>query len=581
MGVICWPDMPLAAQPSFRNAGRSIVLSVFAALAAAIPSPSAESPKLVEILSSELDRNFQAMKEKGDPKPYFVAYAVTENQVTSIEATSGLLAANDSRHSRNLDVTVRVGSPKLDNYHRSQRDIAHFTLGSAISLDDNPNALKRRLWLDTDAVYRAASQRLTNMKSDTQVKVDAIDPSDDFSTAPASVAFRPVAEFKVNEKQWADRLRTWSKKLSQSSEILSSHVTFLAQREVKTFVNTEGTKIQHGRTYARIVIVARSKAFDGMDLATSDTIEAEEPGRLPDTKAVDARVDKVMADLRGLLKAPEVDPFVGPAILSGRASGVFFHEIFGHRIEGHRQKDESEGQTFTKRVDKEVLPNFLSVYFDPTLKNYANEDLYGWYDYDDEGIKARRVSVVEQGILKTFLLSRSPIAGFPESNGHGRRQAGAEIVARQSNLVVDSAKKVPTPELRQMLIAEIKRQGKPYGLYFESVTGGYTTTRSQGLQAFTVIPLVVYRVYPDGRPDELVRGADIVGTPLASFAKILATSDKIEVFNGYCGAESGSIPVSASSPALLVSEIEVQRKNRSQERPPLLPRPNPQAGGAE
>jgi len=573
--------MPLAAQPSFRNAGRSIVLSVFAALAAAIPSPSAESPKLVEILSSELDRNFQAMKEKGDPKPYFVAYAVTENQVTSIEATSGLLAANDSRHSRNLDVTVRVGSPKLDNYHRSQRDIAHFTLGSAISLDDNPNALKRRLWLDTDAVYRAASQRLTNMKSDTQVKVDAIDPSDDFSTAPASVAFRPVAEFKVNEKQWADRLRTWSKKLSQSSEILSSHVTFLAQREVKTFVNTEGTKIQHGRTYARIVIVARSKAFDGMDLATSDTIEAEEPGRLPDTKAVDARVDKVMADLRGLLKAPEVDPFVGPAILSGRASGVFFHEIFGHRIEGHRQKDESEGQTFTKRVDKEVLPNFLSVYFDPTLKNYANEDLYGWYDYDDEGIKARRVSVVEQGILKTFLLSRSPIAGFPESNGHGRRQAGAEIVARQSNLVVDSAKKVPTPELRQMLIAEIKRQGKPYGLYFESVTGGYTTTRSQGLQAFTVIPLVVYRVYPDGRPDELVRGADIVGTPLASFAKILATSDKIEVFNGYCGAESGSIPVSASSPALLVSEIEVQRKNRSQERPPLLPRPNPQAGGAE
>jgi predicted Zn-dependent protease len=260
---------------------------------------------------------------------------------------------------------------------------------------------------------------------------------------------------------------------------------------------------------------------------------------------------------------------------------VFFHEIFGHRIEGHRQKDESEGQTFTKRVNKDVLPDFLSVYFDPTLKRYADEDLYGWYDYDDEGVKARRVSVVEKGILKTFLLSRSPIAGFPESNGHGRRQAGAEIVARQSNLVVDSTKKVPQADLRKLLVEEIKRQGKPYGLYFESVTGGYTTTRSQGLQAFTVIPLVVYRVYPDGRPDELVRGADIVGTPLASFAKIVATSDKLEVFNGYCGAESGSVPVSASSPALLVSEIEVQRKNRSQERPPLLPRPTAQTGGAE
>jgi predicted Zn-dependent protease len=422
---------------------------------------------------------------------------------------------------------------------------------------------------------------LTNIKADTQVKVTAVDQSDDFSAAPAAVEFRKVASYKVNEKQISERLRAWSKRLSMSPEILNSAVSFQSQREVKTFVNTDGTRLQHGRTFARIVISARAKAFDGMDLATSDTIEADDPTRLPDSKEVEARVDKVIADLKGLLKAPEVDPFVGPAILSGKASGVFFHEIFGHRIEGHRQKDESEGQTFTKRVNKDVLPDFLSVYFDPTLKRYADEDLYGWYDYDDEGVKARRVSVVEKGILKTFLLSRSPIAGFPESNGHGRRQAGAEIVARQSNLVVDSTKKVPQADLRKLLVEEIKRQGKPYGLYFESVTGGYTTTRSQGLQAFTVIPLVVYRVYPDGRPDELVRGADIVGTPLASFAKIVATSDKLEVFNGYCGAESGSVPVSASSPALLVSEIEVQRKNRSQERPPLLPRPTAQTGGAE
>ncbi|HEU0119796.1 MAG TPA: metallopeptidase TldD-related protein [Bryobacteraceae bacterium] len=569
--------MPRVAQLLLRRVRKSVSIVVLAAGAVS----AAETPKLVDILSSELDRNFRTLQEKGDPKPYFAAYAVTDNQLISLESTSGLLAGKDSRHIRSLDVTVRVGTPKLDNYHRQPRDIAHFTLGSVVSLDDNPNALKRRLWLDTDAVYRSAAQRLTNIKTDTQVKVDAQDQSDDFSTAEPSVAFRAVPEIKVNEKQWADRLRNWSRKLSSAPEILNSTVSFQAQREVKTFVNTDGTRLQHGRTFARIIISARSKAFDGMDLATSDTIEADEPGRLPDPKVVDARIDKVMADLRGLLRAPEVDPFVGPAILSGRASGVFFHEIFGHRIEGHRQKDESEGQTFTKRVNKEVLPDFLSVFFDPTLHHYANEDLYGWYDYDDEGVKARRVSVVESGILKTFLLSRSPIAGFPTSNGHGRRQAGAEIVARQSNLVVESSRKVPQPELRKMLIEEIKRQGKPYGLYFESVTGGYTTTRSVGLQAFTVIPLVVYRIYPDGRPDELVRGADIVGTPLASFAKILATSDKLEVFNGYCGAESGSVPVSASSPAILVSEIEVQRKNRSQDRPPLLPRPMPQSGGAE
>jgi predicted Zn-dependent protease len=538
-----------------------------------IPLGAAGPPRIVEILAGELNRNFETLKEKGDPKPYFLAYALTDMETATIEATSGLLASNSHRRSRTLDVTVRVGSPALDNYHRLPRDFPQFSLGNAVSLDDNADAIRRRLWLDTESVYRAASQRLTNIKTNTQIKVDAADTSGDFSPVEPSVAYLPVPELKYDAKKWSDRLRKWSAKLGERQEILNSNITFQAQREIKNFVNTEGTRLQHGRTYARIVISASTKAYDGMDLFTAETIEADEPGRLPDTDKVDAAVDKVIRDLAGLLKAPEVDPFVGPAILSGRASGVFFHEIFGHRIEGHRQKDESEGQTFTKRVNQAVLPPFLSVYFDPTLKQFAGEDLYGWYDYDDEGVKSRRVSVVENGVLQTFLLSRSPIANFPVSNGHGRRQAGAEIVARQSNLVVDSSRKVKHDELRKMLIEEIKRQGKPYGLYFESVTGGYTTTRSVGLQAFTVIPLVVYRVYPDGRPDEMVRGADIVGTPLASFAKILATSEKLEVFNGYCGAESGSVPVSASSPALLVSEIEIQRKNRSQDRPPLLPRP--------
>jgi predicted Zn-dependent protease len=189
------------------------------------------------------------------------------------------------------------------------------------------------------------------------------------------------------------------------------------------------------------------------------------------------------------------------------------------------------------------------------------------------------VRAVENGILKTFLMSRSPIQGFNHSNGHGRRQTGAEIVSRQSNLIVESSKQVPESKLRELLIAEVKRQNKPYGLYFQNITGGYTTTGRGGLQAFKVMPLVVYRVYPDGRPDELVRGADMVGTPLSSFAKILATSDRQEVFNGYCGAESGSVPVSAVSPALLVSEIEIEKKQKSQDRPPLLAPPTSGEGG--
>jgi predicted Zn-dependent protease len=268
---------------------------------------------------------------------------------------------------------------------------------------------------------------------------------------------------------------------------------------------------------------------------------------------------------------------VGPAILSGRAAGVFFHEIFGHRIEGHRQRDESEGQTFTNSVEKPVLPEFLSVRFDATRKASGGVDLNGWYAFDDQGMEARPVQLVQNGILKTFLMARTPVSGFANSNGHGRAQQGYEVVSRQSNLLVESKKEVSDAQLRTLLIEEVKRQKKPYGLYFEQVTGGYTTTRRQGLQAFTVVPLVVYRVYADGRPDEMVRGADIVGTPLASFSRILATSDKSEVFNGYCGAESGSVPVAAVSPALLVSEIEIQRKPESKDMGPLLPRPRVEA----
>jgi TldD protein len=211
--------------------------------------------------------------------------------------------------------------------------------------------------------------------------------------------------------------------------------------------------------------------------------------------------------------------------------------------------------------------------FDPTRRNMAGVDLLGYYDFDDEGVRARPVTVVDGGVLKEFLMSRLPLPGFPRSNGHGRKQPGLEVVARQSNLIVESSRRVSEKELRAMLVGEIRRQGKPYGLYFDQVTGGYTTTQRTGLQAFTVVPLVVYQVFPDGRPDRLVRGVDIVGTPLASFAKILATGDRDEVFNGYCGAESGNVPVSAVSPAVLVSEIEVQRKPAPDDRPPLLSRP--------
>ena len=541
-------------------------------LALAATCVSAQSP-LIKILTGELDRNFAALKDKGNPAPYFMGYSVTDSESDTLSASDGAISGQNHLRARLLDVTVRVGSPKFDNYRRVNGQIPNFSSTSSIALEDDPLAIRQAVWLNTDRVYRSASQRLIQIQADEKLRAAATDGSDDFSAETPQVFFEQPPALKFNSAEWSARLRKLSAEFTKYPGALNSSISLQTERTTETLVTTEGTRLEHGRLFSRIVIATAGKAADGMELQTVETFQTGDPARLPKDAEILAAVEKAGKNLQDLLVAPPSDPFVGPAILSGRAAGVFFHEIFGHRIEGHRQKDEAEGQTFTKSVNKPILPPFLSVVFDPTQREFQGTMLNGSYLYDDEGVKARRVPVVEDGVLKKFLMSRSPIDGFPNSNGHGRRQPGAEVVSRQSNLFVNSSKQVSDKELRQMLIEEVKKQAKPYGLFFDQVTGGYTTTARRGLQAFTVIPLVVYRIYPDGRPDELIRGVSIVGTPLASFGNILATSDKTEIFNGICGAESGSVPVSAISPALLVSSIEIQRKERSQDQPPYLSRP--------
>ncbi len=534
---------------------------------------SAQSAILLDAMGEELNRNFSTLKAKADPPPYFLSYEVTEEDFHGITATLGALSSNGHSKSRRLDVCVRVGSPKLDNYHRVRGERTQFTSGALLTFEDQPASIKHRIWLETDRAYRLAAERLIKIRTNAEVKVAERDSSSDFSREEPVVQLETAPHPRFAVDQWATRVRKLSEKFGDYPGILTSNVSVTYQDETKYFVSSEGSRLRHGRGFARVVVTAQAKAMDGADLATGETFEAIDPSGLPRDEVIAAAINRVAKDLKALLIAPEAEPFAGPAIFSGRAAAVFFHEIFGHRVEGHRQKDEDEGQTFTKMVGAKVLPDFLSVVFDPTRKKTGNIDLNGWYAFDDEGTPARPVTAVENGVLKSFLMSRSPIEGFDHSNGHGRRQPGLEVVSRQSNLLVESSHAVPEARLREMLVEEIKRQNKPYGLYFRDITGGFTNTGRQGLQAFKVIPIVVYKVFPDGRLDELIRGADIVGTPLASFSKIVATSDRPQVFNGYCGAESGSVPVSAVSPALLVSEIEIEKKNKSQDRPPLLPFP--------
>jgi predicted Zn-dependent protease len=374
----------------------------------------------------------------------------------------------------------------------------------------------------------------------------------------------------VDRGAWEQRVRALSKIFREYPDVYQNVVMLTVQNETDYFASSEGSRVVTPHLQARLVVFAVTRADDGMDLYRSRTFEAETVEGLPAQAELETAIRELGKSLEALRKAPLTEPFDGPAILSGRAAAVFFHEVLGHRLEGQRQRGDEEGQTFTKEVGKEVLPTFLSVADDPTVTKFGDTWLSGSYEYDDEGQKARRVDLVQDGVLKTFLMSRLPIASFANSNGHGRAQTGKVPTGRQGNLIVTSTKSVPEAELRKQLIEEAKKQGKPYGLYFEDISSGNAETTRRTPQAFQEIPLVVWRVYVDGRPDELVRGVSMVGTPQAALKHILATSDKSEVFNGECGAESGTIPVSAVAPAMLLSEMETQRVQQGTARPPIL-----------
>ena len=310
-----------------------------------------------------------------------------------------------------------------------------------------------------------------------------------------------------------------------------------------------------------------------MNLFRYAAFHATNWSQMPADEEIRKEVRRLAWELTKLRVAPVSEAYSGPAILSGRAAGVFFHEVLGHRVEGHRQRDEFEGQTFTQKLGKKILPSFISILDDPTRPSFEGKPLMGHFFYDDQGVPSQSVSIVEGGVLRNFLLSRRPIEGFSRSNGHGRRQPGGVVTARQGNLIVKASKQMQYKELRRRLLSMVRRQEKEYGLLFEDIAGGFTETMRFGPQTFQVLPLMVYRVFADGRPDQLVRGLGIVGTPLTVLGKIVGASDQGKIFNGVCVAESGAVSVSATSPALLISEIEVQKQPKGFDRPPMLPPP--------
>jgi predicted Zn-dependent protease len=538
-------------------------------------SLQSEENVLLSSSKKELFRAFNELKTQSLP-PYFIAYGITDTRELRLTSSFGKIERCDSNRRRVLDVDLRVGSPELDNTHiiRGQR----FSFSGArtsfdLPIENNTNSISQAIWFATDRVYKSSVETFDKVKTNKAVKVAEEDSSADFTIETAQKYNEPVKNFNIDIKKWEAILNKVSSYFTTEDWIYFGKVILMYEQNDKYMINSEGVEIVQSEPYLRVYISASTKADDGMSLPLYQSYFAFTPENLPDEATLISAAKEMISTLKTMRVAPLMSTYSGPAILAGEASGVFFHEIFGHRVEGFRLKDPDDAQTFKNSINQKVISDVISVEFDPTIKEMRGKPLSGYYKYDDEGVKAQKVDVVESGVFKNFLMSRSPIQGFSNSNGHGRREPGNKAVTRQSNLIVKSNNEMSMEKLREELIKEAKAQGKEFGLYFVKVQGGFTFTGRAIPNSFNVNPLLVYKIYVDGRPDEMVRGVDLIGTPLTTFSHISATANDFEVFNGICGAESGGVPVSACSPTILVTKIEVQKKKKSQAKLPILTSP--------
>jgi len=512
---------------------------------------------------------------EGQPDaPYFLAAQVTDTRKIDLAAEDGALHGYAPTWRRRVDAEARIGSPALDSSHalRSGSDRGE-RVGRGVPLTDDVELLRLDIWRELEVRVRNARERWAKVTSDRTVLVDE---EGGFDLAPVEplVDLGQSAVLELDASEWEDPLRRASAVLATDHVVRDGQVRLTALAENYWFASTDGVRVRHNRVEYSIVASVDTIADDGTVIALRRRWAGHSPSALPSDERLTAGVAELHGLLSSLRVAPEQEPYKGPVLLTDRAAGVFFHEIFGHRMEGHRLKRVDNAQTFVDMVGKPILPSFLSVRDDPTTARINDIDLRGTYAYDDEGVPAQDVVLVDHGVLKGFLQSRSVVASGDLSNGHGRRQAGYHAVTRQGNLIVEASSSVTNDQLRDALVDEARRAGLDYALIIDDIQGGFTFTGRGVPNAFNVGVLVAWRVYVDGRPDELVRGVDLIGTPLVAFSQIILAGESHEVFNGSCGAESGWVPVSAVAPALLVRELETQRKAKGQRTPPLLPAPD-------
>ena len=540
--------------------------------------PELAADLVLAAMSDELERSARGLRLPGYEAPYYVSFVVQETEGYEVHAKQAALVSSKPTRQRRAAVDVRIGSYALDNSNDNEPewtgDDELLEPTNTVPVEDpSPQALRRALWLLTDFRYKQALASYLKLRGQGVYRVDEPNRAPSFSPADVVVGGDPISPLADPRDAWNVLARRLSARLAAQPGMLDSQVQLEVELETRWLVTTEGTRLRSSRTLYSMHATGWIQAPDGMILdAATDLYAPSGAGFMDETRLMPA-IDQLATTLSALRDAPLLEPYTGPAIIESAATGVLFHEVLGHRLEGRRRDDDNDGQTFGRTLGQPILPTFLSLVDDPTLAAQGGVPLNGHYAIDDEGVPARRVVLVDHGILRAFLSARRPAPGATRSNGHGRAEGIHRPIARQGNLMLVAHEHVDDAELKRRLIAEAKQQGRPFGLIIRELSGGSTNTSSRGYQAFKGEARQVYKVDLETGRETLVRGVDLVGTPLILLSKIAAVGDRVGIFNGFCGAESGMVPVSAVAPSVFIREIELQRSSRPRARPPVLPPP--------
>jgi TldD protein len=516
---------------------------------------AAKGDGLLEALLTELERSKAQLKMDHVQAPYYVEYRVNEVDDFGAEAAFGALRENQHVHVRVLRVVVRVGDYKQDSYFgRGQGE------SSILPLDNDPIALRHQIWLATDEAYKAAGQALAEKQA--AMKQFSVDPNpvDDFAKAPQMIAVEPTVSLKVNEAAWKKTLEDATGLYKQYPDVQSVTASARFSAINEYLVNSEGTVTRCGRTTYSVQLSSSAQAADGMRLSRSPAFMVARAEELPTRDALMGEAKKMLDTVVALRQAPIVEEeYRGPVLFAPDAADDIVASLIGQNVLGQKPQLGKPNRTtgaFATSYKTRVLPNFLSVVDDPTMKDFHGKSLVGSYEVDNEGVKAQAITAVENGTLANYLIGRQPIRDFPASNGHGRAAPGSFPGPSLGVLLVKSSEAQSAEELKKKVIQMVTDQGKPYGYRVETLGPGNS-------------PRLLYRVYAKDGHEELVRGAVFNELDIRAIRNdLIAVGNDPLVSN-----RAGGAPTTIISPSLLFGELEVKRADTSKDKLPDYPAP--------